>query len=254
MQTNFKKLLIAGITIIVVVIALVVTRYDQNGDVSGLATPLSKIYGSSKIEDKGDYYLVDSKKVYSKTIQGEDSKLLLIAESGEDGGIYRFYTLEEPPKLLKEVEIFGQFRDSEEVFKRGFFEKDITGDSINELFIKVLISGNNLAWYEIFRWEEGALVNLKRAGEKSNLVDFDDINYENDHITMTWHAVDASGKTSYDLKDNLLVPVKNIGFFHINNTEDQCEVRENKVYDEFIVLEKEKCSILGTNFDPYFDN
>lgn len=253
MQIHLKRLLIAGTALVVVIAMVILESVGTNDEVIDPAELLAEIYSSPNIEDRGDHYLIDSKKeVYPKTILVGDSKLFVVAEKQEYGGRYRFYTTDTHPKLLKEAEIFGSFTDNEEIFTKNFFEKDITGDGVEELFIKMQVSGNNLASYEVFQWENRVLANLKLAREKSSLVSFDEINNENGHITMTWHAVDAVGKTWYELNGTELTAGYNVGFFNVSLGSNRCEVRVNKVYDEFKTIDTKTCDSLGMDFNRYY--
>jgi hypothetical protein len=246
-----KKVTISMLITFVTILVIVLFTYNEKKPVF-----LSQIFPTSKIQNTKDtsHYFVDSKEYYAREIVIGDITLNLVVENYQnEGSIYRFYSFGLNPKLLKEVESFIPPENSEQVLTKNLFTKEITGDTIPELFIKLESSANNVTSYEILRLENNSLINIKLSMEKNNWVSFDEIEYRNGYVAMTWHASDATGEVRYELKDNVLVPIRNIGFFLIQGTEDNCEIRENKVYDDFVVIGKEKCSVLGTNFDPYFN-
>lgn len=142
---------------------------------------------------------------------------------------------------------------AEESFVQNFFQKDVTGDSIPELFVRVEKNASNTQLYEILQLQGNNLEHIKIEGEDSLWVNFDQIEYSQGFIEMTWHDVDARGKTKYSLEQGNLIPIKNVGFFWIQDTDDDCEIRVSDLgFTNFHVVGKASCSTLAEkDFDSY---
>jgi len=60
------------------------------------------------------------------------------------------------------------------------------------------------------------------------------------------------GAIRYKLEKDILIPVEIVEFSQIKGTQDDCEIAKSQGDAKFTVIGKAKCSVLGTNFDPYF--
>lgn len=113
-------------------------------------------------------------------------------------------------------------------------------------------AGSGGTSYEILRLNNNELINIKLENQKDNWVDFDDIDYKDGYIGMTWHSTDGWGKAWYTLDGNNLKLYKNIGFVLISGSDNQCEVRKSEKNNESKIIERKNCDLLDRNFDQYF--
>lgn len=225
---------------------------------------LAKIYKDERIEPQQDQfsYLIDGTYLWAKEISVGNTSLFLVVEKQQqeyDGrtfysGTYRFYSSGAEPKLLKEVDLLMPPDNSSKVFDGYLSAKDITGDGIEEIFIKREISSSNLIRYEGLRAENGQLSNITIEGNK-DLV-FDEINYEGGYVYTTWHGGYEIGKIRYEWQGNNLVPVKSVGFFITppSYNSENCEIRVSERGGMEKVVGVENCDKIQGNFDPYFIN
>lgn len=259
MKSN-KKVFITVIIIFLFILGGIFVVFSNKNKLdignASVSTQLKKIYGNKLIiiTNDSDHYKINSQDFYGKGITVGDLLLLIVVENYQgQGGIYRYYTYDDKPKLLAEVDSFIKLDNSNQAFNENLFLKDITNDGVPEIFTKVQ-SGGQVVSYRILRLENGNLESIQLENQQDGKVDFDEVNYMNGYVYMAWHANDARGKTKYSLNTNNLVPVKNVGIFTVSNSEDICEVRVNKLYDEFTVIDKNKCDVVLNKLDEYLQN
>lgn len=236
-------------------------KENSNNNISSHNIPiqLEKIYKNNKIEitNNPDQFTINSSEFYAKNITAGDINLLLVVENYNDqGGIYRFYSSDNEPKLLKEVGALIPPTDSAQLFNENLFKKDITGDKIDELFVMVQRAGQ-VTSYEILRWDGNSLKNIKLNSEKSDWVDFDTIESKNGFVYRTWHGGDVAGKSQYKLENNTLNYQYGISFKWDSSTtdEDDCLVSSSSYHGgSQIIKHKPLCSIWTDSFDEYFNN
>lgn len=259
-MTYKNKKIIIGVIVLVMAGAIVSFLTKGSIDMHGQDIPrtLEQLHKKSRIENTPEkhHYLIDGKEIYAREILLADETLFVTAQGVGDmspqGTVYKIYAVDsETPRLMKEVQSFIPPRTSSEVLVGNLFEKDITNDNIPELFIKVEQSASNLRIYEILKREGNSFVNLTRERDNSSQVDFDEITRTGEYITMTWHAADAIGQTWYELNGTKFVPIQNVGFFQQPGGSGKCEVRVNKLYDQFVVVDTRDCSELGDEFSRY---
>jgi hypothetical protein len=86
---------------------------------------LHKIYPDQEIRDTGDkQYRVGSDDIYVARISIGDTVLYQIFEKSNDK--YRFFTTDEKPRLLKEVEVITPPQNADEALNKNFFLRDVT--------------------------------------------------------------------------------------------------------------------------------
>lgn len=200
--------------------------------------------------------------VYSKKVKvGNDTLYLVAHENKANDGItmYRFYSSGKEPKMLKAVNSSTRFNEgADAVLNQKFWQKDITGDGIDELFIQLkTVDGGRITRYEILRYENGELVNIRMEGNPENEVELDDANFEDGYVALTDISTYARGKTRYRLQDNELVEVGRVSFFADEDMNGACnariETRGNMTSQTQRVVERvENCDIFTENFDPYW--
>jgi len=254
---NNKKIII-GLALTLVIILGMTMIFSRRKE-SNIPTFLSQIFPTSTIRSQvgSDHYLIGSTEYFAKTISIGSTTLSLVVENYQDeGSIYRFYSFGSVPILLKEISAYIPPQNSNQVFDQNFFKKDITGDGIGELFIKLDASASGLTAYEILRMEGDSLAVIKLDGRKSVEVDFDEISYKDGYIYTTHHDIPTGAYSvwaiRYKLEKDILIPVEIVEFSQIKGTQDDCEIAKSQGDAKFTVIGKAKCSVLGTNFDPYF--
>lgn len=257
-----KVKIIVFLLLLIFIVFLLVKGKNNTKDINEhIPDQLKNIYSASEIKFLGDsdHYIVDSKEFFAKELKIGDSKLFVTVENYQNqGSIYRFYSSDLIPKLLKEIDSYVFPENSQQVFTRDFFIKDITGDGVEELFIKLQTTGSNLNSYEVFRLEKNNFINIKLNEKQDNWIEFDEISYKDGYIYSTLHDIPIGGysvwETRYRLDKNILIPIEIIEFSLIKGTQDYCEIaRSDDGGKNFIVIGEEKCSFLGRNFDNYFD-
>lgn len=199
---------------------------------SGSPDYMQKIYPDQQVRDAGDkHFKVGSMDVFVTRISIGDTVLHQIYEKDDEK--YRFFTTEEEPRLLKEVEVITPLQNADEALNKNFFLRDITNDGIEELFVRVLNSGSNLSEWEILKLEDGALVNIAIKGQKDNpnWVEFDKIETRGSRIWLSWHGSDMKGWNSYELEGNELVFQRTVRLTFKNGS-DMCDVSVFKLHDE----------------------
>lgn len=248
--------LIIGITIFLIVIVLgLISLPNIRSD--SIPAPLTEIYKDKKIEvgSGENNYTVGSNNLYAKDIEINNTKLFLVVEKHQDqGSIYRFYPLSDQPKLLKEIISFISPENSNQVFNENLFKKDITNDELPEIFIKVEQNAQGLHLYEILQWNGTSLVSIKKKGEDNSWIDFDDINYKNGYVVMTWHGINERGQTAYLLEGSTLRAIKSVVFSFSNEEEGSCTIKE-KIENEIeykTIEHKKDCDIWTEDLDRYF--
>lgn len=231
---------------------------------------LQKIYLNQKISYVGDkHYKVGSTDIYVAQISVGNTELYQIFEKwieiyeGREweNDKYRFFSTDENPKLLKDVGTITPPQDASQALNTDFFLQDITGDGIDELFIRVLNSASNLSEWEILKLEDSNLVNITIKGQKDNptWVTFDNAGNKGNLIWLDWHGSDQRGRSFYKLEGNELV--LDIGVrikFVTIDDYDYCDVSSGKDYKDFTFIERIDCSKIrrdennSYNFDRYF--
>lgn len=220
---------------------------------------LQKIYPEQEIKDVGDkHYRVGTDDIYVARISVGGVVLYQIYE--KTNSRYRFFTTEEEPRLLKEVEVVTPPNDADEALNRNFFMRDITEDGIEELFVRVLRSGSNLSEWEIIKPEGGALASITIRGQKDNplWVEFDEIGTRGSTVWLDWHGSDMQGRNYYRLEGNELVYEKGVRIAFANGSEE-CRVSVSNAGDaDFTFIETKLCAEITyaednkLAFDRYF--
>jgi hypothetical protein len=248
-----------GLVLVFLIFCLAFSTKSRNADNSLTVTPHEEVLDVKEKQDE-----ITSKETYKAQIKIGGIVLDQIFEKWTDEddweyGKYRFFTTDEEPKLLKEVPIFTPPIDADEALNTNFFLRDITGDDIEELFMRILRSGSNLSEWEILKLEGGSLVNITVKGRKDNptWVTFDDIGNRGDYVWLDWHGSDMRGRTLYRLEANELVEVSSVRIRFANGG-DECSVSvKNENDTDFIFVEGVMCENIrredGTlNFGKYF--
>ncbi len=247
--------LIGAVLLLVLVIGYVYLSSRDNGGSDTIPAALISIYKGSEIQLQDDHYKIDGKDLFARSIAVGDNAFFLVVENYKDqGGIYRFYSADTNPVLLKEVGTFQVPENNKQVFEKNLQRKDITGDGIEEIIVKVQVSGGNLTSYQILTIGGNSLLNIKMEGAKNDWVDFDEIDYENGYVGITWHGTYERGKTIYSLSDNSLVLVKTVELYSYGEEEGVCLVREKKggEKDYRVIQRKQSCNVWTDSLDPYF--
>jgi len=222
--------------------------------------PLTKIYKNSKIEAQEEqyFYKIDLKDFYAKEIEINSTILFLTVENYQDqGGIYRFYSLDNDPKLLKEIVSYIRPENSDQALSKNIFTKDITGDNVPEILILIEQSASNVSEYEILTLHNSSLENIVIAGQKDNAtwVNFDEISYKVGRVVRTWHGGYERGQTIYTLDGNTLREVRSVEFSLLNEDEGSCTIKEknaDEVNFRIVTEHKKNCNVWTDSFEPYF--
>lgn len=256
MKKNYN--IITGL-IVVAVVTMGVMFLFVNKQQKESSTILSEIFPDATIQtlEGVNHYNINSSEYYTHELKVGQNKVFLVIENYENqGSIYRFYSFDLHPKLLKEVNSLIPVEILMENFEKSFFVKDITGDGLEELFIAIQYPGSSPGSYVVLQWDEGSLVEIKITGTESGVVEFDEITYESGYVYMTWHGTYEQGKIRYEFKNKSLVEIKNIGSYKILkegiHVDGECEIKETTPLGEEKILDKGKCEMFGTNFDQFF--
>lgn len=188
--------------------------------------------------------------LYTKQIEIGNTKLNLEVKTAtftdEDGhdwlsGEYRFYSIEKKPKLLATVpSLIPPRYDLEDGEDPLLTTKDVTGDSVPEIFVLVLQSGSNLREWEILQLKNGSLENITIKGQKDNpkWVEADDIYYVDGYVVLHWHGTDMRGAIRYILDGNELVLDKSVRQTFGNGAPDSCDVSmKNANESEYTIID-----------------
>jgi hypothetical protein len=213
---------------------------------------LGEVFKTSSInigKEMGQY-LINGKEYYAKEIFIGETRFFLIVENYQsEAGIYRFYSSSSTRELLKEIESLIPIRDSNQVFEKNLFLRDITNDGIEEIFIKKEVSSNNTSSYEILKWDDtNSFSNIKLEKQEDFRVDFDEIFYKDGHIYITWHGSYEKGRVQYKLDKNNLVEIKSTGIYQLLNSENSCEIREKEAGYEEQIIDTKPCDLVWENF------
>lgn len=255
-----KKIYLLIIILSLILIIFAIYRYtkkDKNNvePIDRIEFNLSQVYPDSKVINvkSRQEYLIDSVRFYTKEFGTNNYKILIIAETfNDDGVIYRLYNTTDLSNVLKKVESLVRPMDYDQVMNSNIIVKDITGDGIDEFLFKVEIS-TQVTSYEVLFQSGNEFENIRVKGSNSKWISFDSIDYMNGFIYATWHATDARGTTKYSFKKNILDPLKNVGIFILNDESGDCEIRVNKVNDEFVALKRDKCDLIWDRLDEYLE-
>lgn len=229
---------------------------------------LQKIYSNQNISDAGDkHYKIGSKDLYTARISIGGTVLYQIFEKwvelDDEGkewtnGKYRYFTTEEEPKLLKEVGVFTPPQDANEALNTNFLLQDITGDDVEELFMRVLSSGSNLSEWEILKLDGDTLVNITIQGQKENptWVTFDKVGNRGGYVWLEWHSSDMRGRNLYKLDGNELILERTVRIKFVDGADD-CDVSVKDGDDtDFTFVERTACENIprdgSLNFDRYY--
>ncbi len=265
-----KKLIFLLLSLVLIFVVLTFFDLPKNSSqpVGTYNSLLSEIYTGSEIEIFNDenHFKIDGVDTHVKKIMVGTHELLLIVETkdatdsrlGPEESIYRFYTVGSNPKLIKEVNSLVPPLDSTQVLEQNFFEKDINGDGVEELFIKVEMA-SQVTSYEILSFGNNSLPNITLENSESNWIDFDDIDYRDGVVMLTWHGPVSDyklGRNDYFWEEYTLKLVRSFVFKYQNmqNGNTSCYVlfklpKEKDFYP--IAEEKENCGNTLHDFDKY---
>ncbi len=257
MKKLYSKRNVLVVTLLLLVGATAFLVYRANA----VPAYLQAIYPNSDIRvlETDKKFSVDSREVYSKPVTVGDAILYMVVEvMPEQESRYKFYSADPIPQLLKEVSITTPFDydvDSDILLERTFWQKDITGDGIDELFIKFQSPSGMSPQYKVLRYGEGMLSDIQVGGLE--FVTMDDADYEDGYIALTDHGTYVRGKTRYLLEEDTLKEVGRVSFFWSEEMGDACDVRietqgNRDAITQRTVEQIEDCNIWTEDFDPYW--
>ncbi|MEK7138015.1 MAG: hypothetical protein AAB787_00760 [Patescibacteria group bacterium] len=248
MKKNSIKLLF---TVIVVVFVGFVLFYKNIGTETNttLIEALSRIFPGSKVIPQGSshHFKVNSKDYFAKIFKNNNRDIVVTVENNNHSSVYSFYGgLVNPEKL---IDVNSIPVSSEGDFDKGFFQKDITGDGIDEIFVTFESTSKSLNGYTILHWAGDKLVNL--LGDNA-ILHFDEISYKDGLVAITEHDLDVRSLLIYQLDGSSLIPVRAITFKLTDRTKgDEYEVIKTIKDGSSQIIDRKKGNIWTDSFDPY---
>ena len=256
-----KKNITLPIIVILVFLGIIFIFHVNNKDKENTSVPaitaniskeaLSKIFSAETIIPQKEpyHYKINSLDYFAKVIRNNNEDLLVIVKNGTQySSEYAIYSnIKEPRELIKaeSTPIFN----ADEAFNKNFFQKDITGDGISEIFILFQSTSYGLNGYTVLRHTNNKLETITIGGDP--LINFDEIEQKNGQVSMTSHSNGFKGKDFYELNGNNLVYKRSIGFFSVPTVySEEYEVRVSDAAGKRVV-DRKKGSIYTDNFAPY---
>lgn len=212
---------------------------------------LSKVFPAGTIisQEEPYHYKINSLDYFAKIIRNNNEDLLVIVKNETQySSKYTIYNnIEEPHELIRAEST--PISNADEAFNKNFFQKDITGDGIGEIFILFQSTGYGLNGYTVLHHTNNKLETITIGGDP--LINFDEIEQKNGQVSLASHSNGFKGKDFYELNGNNLIYKRSIGFFSVPTVySDEYEVRIGDVFGEKVV-DRKKGNIFTDSFAPY---
>ncbi len=247
-------LLILGIVLVGVILFLNTLKENNNTSQNFL----DRIFPGSKVKiQKNPYhYKIDLKDYFIKKISiGTQDFLIIFGNETSYSSIYSIYTNSGNPVKLVQIESIPA-SSAKEALEDNFFEKDITGDGVEELFLKIFTTGKGQNAYNILRLVNNKLETMTTkewsTENKTDIILFDAIEYRNGSVVIIEHDLDVRSMLRYEVDGNLLVPSSSITFKLTDLIKgDKYEVIKTTKDQGRQVIDQKIGNIWTDSFTPY---